>query len=142
MLIAPFALASVLPSSFEDLAQIDARIAAFGVAAPVDRRLKLARCPQPAEIGEFGGNAIVVRCPSLGWRILVPLQASALTPSDPDVRKGDVVDLTVDGDGFSVSASATALEDGRVGRSIRLRTSQENAPVSASVVGAGRARIN
>mgnify|MGYP000502904667 FL=1 len=64
MLIVPIALAAALPAAFEDLAQIDLRIAALGVAAPVDRRLKLARCPQPAEIGELGGNAVAVRCPN------------------------------------------------------------------------------
>jgi hypothetical protein len=50
MLIAPFALAAALPLSFEDLADMDARIAAMGSAAPVDRRLKLPRCPLPADI--------------------------------------------------------------------------------------------
>lgn len=142
MLIAPIALAAALPAIFEDLDQLDARVAALGAAAPVDRRLKLSRCPQPVEIGEIGGNAVAVRCPTLGWRILVPLKADAQNASEPDIRKGDVVDLAVDGAGFSVSASATALEDGRVGRSIRVRTSPENAPVSAAVLGAGRARIN
>lgn len=142
MLIAPIALASALPAAFEDLDQLDARIAVLGAAAPVDRRMKLSRCPQPAEIGEIGGNAVAVRCPALGWRILVPMQAGPQRASDPDVRKGDVVDLAVEGEGFSVSATATALEDGRIGRSIRLRTSPESAPVSASITGAGRARIN
>lgn len=142
MLIAPFVLASVLPVAFEDLDLLDSRIAAIGVASPVDRRMKLSRCPQPAEIGEIGGNAIAVRCPALGWRILVPLQSSPQRAAEPDIRKGDVVELAAEGSGFSVSATATALEDGRVGRSIRLRTSPESAPVSASVTGAGRARIN
>lgn len=142
MLIAPIALAAALPAAFEDLDQIDARIAVLGAANPVDRRLKLSRCPRPVEIGEIGGNAVAVRCPALGWRILVPLQATAQREAEPDIRKGDVVDLSVDGDGFSVSASATALEDGRAGRAIRLRTSAENPPLTASVLGAGRARIN
>ncbi len=142
MLIVPIALASALPAVFEDLDIIDTRIAALGAAAPVDRRLKLSRCPQPAEIGEIGGNAIAVRCPALGWRILVPMHTSPQRAAQPDVRKGDVIELAVEGSGFSVSTSATALEDGGVGRSIRLRTSPESAPVSASVIGAGRARIN
>lgn len=141
MLIAPIALAAALPSAFEDLDMIDTRIAAIGVATPVDRRMKLSRCPQPAEIGEIGGNAVAVRCPALGWRILVPLQVTA-QHTGPDVRKGDVIELGVEGSGFSVSASATAMEDGRIGHSIRLRTSPESAPVSASIIGAGRARIN
>ena len=142
MLIAPFALAAALPLSFEDLGAIDARIAAIGSAAPVDRRLKLPRCPAPAEIAPLGGNAIAVRCPSLGWRILVPLVASPQNTSAPDVRKGDIVELYVDGAGFSVSTSATAVEDGRVGQAVRVRPSVGNAPVSVTVLGAGRVRAN
>ena len=142
MLIAPFALAAALPLSFEDLGEIDARIAAIGSAAPVDRRLKLPRCPTLAEIAPMGGNAIAVRCPSLGWRILVPLVASHQNASAPDIRKGDIVELLVDGSGFSVSTSATAVEDGRVGNVVRVRPSDGNAPVSVTVLGAGRVRAD
>ena len=142
MLIAPFALAAALPLSFEDLGSIDARIAAIGSAAPVDRRLKLPRCHAPAEIAPLGGNAIAVRCPSLGWRILVPLVAPPQNMSAPDIRKGDIVELFVDGAGFSVSTSATAVEDGRVGHAVRVRPNGGNAPVSVTVLGAGRVRAN
>ena len=142
MLIAPFALAAALPVSFEDLGDIDARIAAIGSAAPVDRRLKLPRCPLPADITPVGGNAIAVRCPSLGWRILVPLVASPQNNSAPDIRKGDIVELYVEGEGFSVSTSATAVEDGRVGHAVRVRPSEGNAPVSVTVLGVGRVRAN
>lgn len=142
MLIAPFALAAALPLSFEDLGAIDARIAAVGSAAPVDRRLKLPRCPVPAEIADIGGNAVAVRCPSLGWRILVPLVAARQNQSEPDIRKGDTVELFVEGAGFSVSTSATAVEDGRVGRAVRVRPTDGNAPVSVTVLGAGRVRAN
>ena len=142
MLIAPFALAAALPVSFEDLGDIDARIAAVGRAAPVDRRLKLPRCPMPADIAPVGGNAIAVRCPSLGWRILVPMVAPPQSTAAPDIRKGDIVELYVDGAGFSVSTSATAVEDGRVGQSVRVRPSDGNAPVSVTVLNAGRVRAN
>jgi flagella basal body P-ring formation protein FlgA len=142
MLIAPFALAAALPLSFEDLADLDTRIATIGSAAPVDRRLKLPRCPLPADIAPMGGNAIAVRCPSLGWRILVPLVAAPQSMSAPDIRKGDIVELYVDGAGFSVSTSATAVEDGRVGNAVRVRPSDGNAPVSVTVLGAGRVRAN
>ena len=142
MLIAPFALAAALPLSFEDLGAIDARIAAIGSAAPVDRRLKLPRCPLPADIAPVGGNAIAVGCPSLGWRILVPLVAAPQSMSAPDIRKGDIDELYVDGAGCSVSTSATAVEDGRVGQAVRVRPSDGNAAVSVTVVGAGRVRAN
>ena len=142
MLIAPFALAVALPLSFEDLGDIDARIAAIGSAAPVDRRLKLPRCAVPADVAPAGGNAIAVRCPSLGWRILVPLLASPQNTSVPDIRKGDIVELNVEGEGFSVSTSATAVEDGRVGHVVRVRPSEGIAPVSVIVINAGRVRAN
>lgn len=142
MLIAPFALAAALPLSFEDLGDLDARIAAIGSAAPVDRRLKLPRCPLPADIAPVGGNAIAVRCPSLGWRILVPLVAAPQSISAPDIRKGDIVELHVDGTGFSVSTSAKAVEDGRVGQAVRVRPSDGNAQVSVTVLGVGRVRAN
>ncbi len=142
MLIAPFALAAALPLSFEDLGNLDARIAAVGSAAPVDRRLKLPRCPLPAEIAPVGGNAIAVRCPSLGWRILVPMTAAPQNQSEPDVRKGDTVELFVEGAGFSISTSATAVEDGRIGHAVRVRPGDGNAPVSVTVTGAGRVRAN
>lgn len=142
MLIAPIALASALPSAFEDLAEIDARVAMLGAASPVDRRLKLTLCPVPAEIAQTASNAIAVRCPALGWRILVPLVAPAQSQQAPDIRKGDVVELSVAGSGFSVSTMATAQEDGRVGRSMRVRTNGANAPISVSVLGAGRVQSN
>lgn len=142
MLIAPLALAAALPLSFEDLGDIDARIAAIGSAVPVDRRLKLPRCPAPAEIVPVDRNALAVRCPSLGWRILVPLVPPPQSPSEPDVRKGDVVELFVEGAGFSVSTAATAVEDGRVGHTVRVRPSDGNAPVSVTVLGPGHVRAN
>lgn len=142
MLIAPIALTAAIPVAFEDLAEMDARIAVIGAASPVDRRLKLARCPAPAELTQTSANAVAVRCPALGWRILVPLVAPAQSQQAPEIRKGDVVELSVAGTGFSVSTMATALEDGRIGRSLRVRTSDANAPISVSVTGPGRVLSN
>lgn len=137
MLAIPILVAAIQPPMFEELDLIDARIAEIGTAAPVDRRLKLARCPAPADIAPAGGSAIAVRCPALGWRILVPLTAPAHAFS-PDVRKGDIVDLTVEGAGFSISTAATAVEDGRIGQTMQVRTGDKTAPISTAVLGAGR----
>lgn len=142
MFIIPLSLAAALPVAFEDLDLLDARIAAFGAAAPVDRRLKLARCTGPADIVPAGSNAVAVRCASAGWRILVPLSASPQSTAAPTIRRGDVVDLMVEGAGFSISTAATAVEDGRVGQTLRVRTGDANPPVSGSVVAAGQVLIN
>lgn len=141
MFLAPLALAAALPAAFEDLADLDARIAAWGTAAPVDRRLKLARCPAMLDIAPLGANAVAVRCTPLGWRILVPLVQSARNAEGtPDIRKGDEVEISAEGDGFSISMPAIAMEDGRTGVAMRVRTSPGNPPFSVTVTGPGRAR--
>ena len=71
--------------SFENLERLDNRVAAAlgamigepgGAMRPIDRRLRLAPCPEPAVVGEPIMGAVAVRCDSLGWRIRVPLVAS------------------------------------------------------------------
>ena len=137
MFLIPLSLAAALPSAFEDLDLLDARISAFGAATPVDRRLKLARCADQANIFPAGSTAVAVRCTSAGWRILVPLEATSQQAGAPAIRKGDFVDLTVEGTGFSISTAATAVEDGRVGQSLRVRTNDANPAISGAVVSTG-----
>src|SRR3954468_6124355 len=86
--------APVSAQSFENLEMLDSRISAAlgaGIGEPggatnaVDRRLRLAACPQPVEIGEPAMNALTVRCQPLGWRIRIPLvgngQSQAAAPA-------------------------------------------------------------
>ena len=111
-------------------------------ATPVDRRIKLARCPEQA-----------VRCASLGWRLRVPMSGPANaapaatgfarpTASAPVIRRGDNVRVTIDTDSFSVSYAAVAAEDGRVGETIALRGNDTKSSLSATVIGPGRARLD
>lgn len=121
-------------------------------ATPIDRRIKLARCPEQAEVAPVDAQTLAVRCPSLGWRLRVamtgPAEASA-TPasfarpatSAPVIRRGDNVRVTIDTASYSISYAAVATQDGRVGDTIALRGNDAKTLLSATVTGAGRARL-
>lgn len=119
-------------------------------ATPVDRRIKLARCPEQASVTAVDAHTLAVRCNSLGWRLRVPMtgpagatQAGFARPAAaaPVIRRGDNVRVTIDTESFSISYAAVATEDGRVGETIALRGSDAKSMLSAIVTGAGRARI-
>ncbi|MGV7122683.1 flagella basal body P-ring formation protein FlgA [Sphingopyxis sp. 550A] len=120
-------------------------------ATPIDRRIKLARCPEQASVAAVDAQTLAVRCASLGWRLRVamsgpagaaPVAASYAAPaSAPVIRRGDAVRVSIDTENFSVSYSATAAEDGRVGETIALRGNGPKAMISAVVTGPGRARM-
>lgn len=131
-----------------------------GPAAAIDRRMKLATCPQPVTIDPPALGAVALRCAAIGWRIRVPIQrlqgASAVSYSaapmhqqpqkaDPVVRRGDPVDLVAETGGFSVSVTATAQEDGAPGARIRVKTQADGRPqgqiLFAEVIDAGRVRL-
>ncbi|MBL0925930.1 MAG: flagella basal body P-ring formation protein FlgA [Sphingomonadaceae bacterium] len=117
-------LAAAAAAAFEDLDILDQRIATIAPGTnAIDRRLKLARCPADAIIETIRDGAVVVRCPALGWRMHVPLKATA-TPANGGivVRKGDLVDCVSDGSGFSVSVPMVALEDAGVGEPVRVKS--------------------
>jgi flagella basal body P-ring formation protein FlgA len=122
-------------------------------ATPVDRRIKLARCPEQASVTAIDANALAVRCASLGWRLRVPMTgptgaapaaASYSRPaaSAPVIRRGDNVRVTIDTESFSISYAAVAAEDGRVGETIALRGNDAKSSLSATVIGPGRARLD
>ncbi|WP_447765459.1 flagella basal body P-ring formation protein FlgA [Sphingopyxis panaciterrae] len=120
-------------------------------ATPIDRRIKLARCPEQASITAIDAQTLAVRCPSLGWRLRVPMTGPAgVTPTQasyarpaaaPVIRRGDNVRVTIDTESFSISYAAIASEDGRVGETIALRGSDAKSLLSATVTGPGRARL-
>ncbi len=122
-------------------------------ATPVDRRIKLARCPEQASVTAIDANALAVRCASLGWRLRVPMTgptgaapaaASYSRPaaSAPVIRRGDNVRVTIDTESFSISYAAVAAEDGRVGETIALRGNDAKSSLSATEIGPGRARLD
>ena len=162
-LAAAFA-APAAAQSFENLEMLDSRIAAAlgagigepgGAASPVDRRLRLAACPQPVEIAEPAMGAVTVRCQPLGWRIRVPLTgggqasaqagnapaAAAVARAAPTIRRGDQIQLVAISNGFTVSTLAVADQDGGPGDRIRVRTEHRTAPVIGQVLADGRVAL-
>ena len=124
------------------VARLGAGIAqAGGPVAPIDRRLKLAACPDTPVIEGPAMGAAVVRCAALGWRIRVPLRAdaAAFAPQRTAtlVRKGDPVELVAGGASFTVSTQMIADEDGAQGQLIRVRADRRSDPIVARVVDMG-----
>jgi flagellar basal body P-ring formation protein FlgA len=146
LLVAAAAPASAQVAPFEDLNALDTRIAlALGgtvadagvLARPVDRRLRLIRCPGAVTIDAPIAGAVAVRCAQLGWRLRVPTQAVQRPDGEMLVRRGESVELTYAGSGFDVTTSATAAEDGRMGSAIRVKTSTGGGGLTARVSGPG-----
>jgi flagella basal body P-ring formation protein FlgA len=160
-LLAAAIAAPAQAQTFENLAMLDSRISAAlgagigepgGAVTPLDRRLRLAACPQPAEIGEPAAGALAVRCAVQGWRIRVPLvrnassgTTAAASPSavraEPIVRRGDQVELVAIGASFAVSTLAIAEQDGAPGDRIRLRTERRTTPIFGQVLADGRVAL-
>ena len=145
---------------FQDLSVIDAAIVAQtgqkmgqvgGAIGPVDRRLKLARCPEPVQIDPAAFGAVAVRCAPLGWRIRITLVAPPRVPASAQtqvlapeiiVKRGESVELRVIGDGFQVAGSAVAMEDGALGAGIRVKSPTSKTPVTATIVGPAAVKIS
>lgn len=146
-LILPFFLiaAPLSAQQFEDVAALDVQVAAVAEAAqPIDRRLKLARCPEKVAIDPPTLGAVALRCKSLGWRIRVPLvqPVKAETASEIIIRRGDAVEVISSGKGFEVSTSGTAMEDGSLGKGIRVKSSTGTTTTLGTVTAAGTVQIN
>jgi flagella basal body P-ring formation protein FlgA len=145
--------------SFENLDMLDSRVSAAlgagigepgGAAGPLDRRLRLAACPQPVEIAEPAMGAVTIRCQPLGWRIRVPLIATGRTIAAaapaaarpaPVIRRGDQVELVAISSGFTVSTLAVAEQDGAPGDRIRVRTEHRASPIIGQVLDDGRVAL-
>jgi flagella basal body P-ring formation protein FlgA len=148
--------APVFAQGFQNLDQIDSLVAQTvganigepgGARSAVDRRLRLAACPQtPAIEGPVFGAA-VVRCDRLGWRIRVPLalapagQAGVPQQHAALIKKGDPVQLVAGDSTFSVTRTMIADEDGAVGDMIRVREDKTTPPVAGRVEPSGVVRI-
>lgn len=140
---------AVASSPYQDLDALDARVAAAlpqgAGPVPIDRRIKLAACPQEPDISGPLAGAVSVRCPSLGWRLRVAVNGAS-APSgasvQPVVHRGDAVELVSRGAGYSVTSVGTALEEGPAGGSIRVKIPTSPFPVAAVVARAGVASIS
>lgn len=154
---APIANAQSASEDWQTIDTLTQMIAgAMGRAAtPIDRRIKLARCPEQASITAIDTHTLAVRCPSLGWRLRVamtgpahagafPVAAGFARPAaaSPVIRRGDNVRVTIDTESFSINYAAIATENGRVGETIALRGNDRKSVLSAVVTGPGRARLD
>jgi flagellar basal body P-ring formation protein FlgA len=131
----------------EDLGALDARVAslvgATATPTPIDRRLKLTKCPEPVLVEPTVVGSVTLRCPAAGWRLRVAVMEmeNPELRSVPIIRRGAPVDLIFEGQGFAVSRAGTALDNGAVGQIIRVKTMASAAPVSAIVGSDGKARL-
>lgn len=155
LVIASGTSALAQPAGFHDLVSIDAAVAAFtgagigipgGATLPVDRRLRLAPCYGPLALSWHGTrrDTVLVQCPDAGgWRLFVAVSANtrqdaAAQPAQPPaVARGEAVTISVEGDGFSVSQSGEAMDQGALGQWIRVRTSVKAVPIRARVARPG-----
>ena len=148
MLLAAGVGTAASAASYQDLDALDARIAASldpGLRpVPIDRRIKLASCPEAPVISPVSAGAVAVRCTPLGWRLRVAIEGSSSSAvlSEIVVRRGDPVEVIAAGRGFSVSSSGRALDEGAVGKTIRVKIPTSSSPVPATVVRAGVASIS
>jgi flagella basal body P-ring formation protein FlgA len=156
--------AAAAPAGATDLAALERRAIDFagagigeegGPAQPIDRRLRLADCAQTPELSwrTERRDAIVIRCADPGsWRIFVPVRAAApaASPSaaravtaraEPVIRRGDLVTLSADSAGFSVSSDGVAMGDAAPGARFAVRIAGARAPVQAIATEAGRATL-
>lgn len=155
--LALLAAAPAAGNGFHDLASLDRAVASFtgapigqpgGAQAPVDRQLRLATCHQPLAIDRYGTDAVRVACPAAGgWRIFVPLlieRAAHAEPAAPVVARRDLLRVEAGGAGFRVTRQGEALDEGRVGDSIRVKLedgTRRGRIVAAQVVESGRVRV-
>jgi flagellar basal body P-ring formation protein FlgA len=154
-LVLASALCSAAPAAaqgFEDLDALQGRIVAAlgagigepgGPSSPLDRRMKLAACPELAVLEAPVMGAATIRCEPLGWRIRVPLVRSAFAQpgvaakAAPAIRKGDQVEVRAGGSDFQISMTAIAEEDGSPGDRIRVRSDRNQPVIIAQVDGPG-----
>lgn len=152
------AAAAAYAQPFENLDRLDSIVAMTvganigapgGATAPVDRRLKLAACPQVPDVTGPVFGAAMVECKPLGWRIRVPLNQAqpqtaqgrpAAMQKQVVVKRGDPVQLVAGGSAFMVTRMMIADEDGAAGDMIRVREDKKSDPVMARVQETGIVR--
>ena len=141
---------SALAQTILDPGSIDRAVAEFtgapsgapgGAALPVDRRLRLIACASPLALSLYGArhDAVLVQCPTSGWRLYVPLKADPATPAaTPAIMRGDAVTISLGGEGFAVSQPGEAMEAGPVGGWIKVRAlATGSTPLRAKVIRPG-----
>jgi flagella basal body P-ring formation protein FlgA len=161
---APLALPMLLPlcdpsakaGGLTEPALIDRAVAEFtgaatgtpgGARTATDPRLQLAPCGGALAVSWHSPakNAVQVECPGpTAWRIFVavaPAQAGGAAKAPPAVKRGEALTVMVRGRGFSVQQPGEALENGKVGDWISVRTSPKSQGLRARIERPGLAVI-
>lgn len=148
MILLPIILTTQAASAnpaFEDLRALEQSIADEhgAVVKPIDRRLRLTKCPEAVTMTSPRSDQVLVACPSLGWKIPVQLVSSPFSIDGHQiiVEKGELVQLSAHGSGFSVSRSAVALQSGAIGTFIRVRISDGQQTMLARITGVGKVAV-
>jgi len=153
-LLAACAAPALAADGIIDHASIDQAIQSFtgsaigmvgGARAPIDRRLRLAACGDVVINWRTARqDTLVLTCregPS--WKLFVPVvvDGSAVArPADSGgqgIARGDIVSVQVKGEGYSVSQSGEAAEDGAIGSWIKIKLPGKGDMLSAQVVRPG-----
>lgn len=149
----PLILLAGASPGWEDWQEIDRRAQAVAAAVdriplPVDRRIRLARCPLPATIALLDDSALAVRCDPLGWKLRLPFAPQSVSTGSAApaarplvIRRGDQVRVTIESATFQVGYTATAAGDGRLGETIALRAGDAKRMLHARVTGPGEAAL-
>jgi flagellar basal body P-ring formation protein FlgA len=127
-------------AAFEDLEVLDERVLAVAPdAAAIDKRLKLAECPDDPIVAPPANGAVIIRCPAVGWRLRVAVNAPANASERVEiiVRKGEMVECVSGGPGFAVSTTMIALEDAGMGKPVRVKSLTSPVPITALVTARG-----
>ncbi len=154
-LLSVFAMGAA--SSFEDTDHLDRQVAVYlnadigdagGARAPIDKKLRLKRCPNRVRFSETNNSAVMVSCPDLGWRVFVPLwrgqgRAAAQNNRAEEfaVRRNQPLNLVVRRPSFSISYKVVAQKNGRIGDYIPVRSSRKSKILMARVSGAGEVEL-
>jgi flagella basal body P-ring formation protein FlgA len=162
LMIASLPLFAALASAQENAprltlpADIDRAVAEFtgaqigevgGARLPADRRLRLAACAEPLDVGWHGRTqgTVAVECKGpQSWRIFIatrPAQSASGAATGPAVMRGDPITVMVRGRGFTIQQSGEAMESGTVGEWIAVRTDARPGARSGTRGEAIRARI-
>jgi len=83
----------------------------------------------------------------IGSEVRIPLVADAPIPvgavrMPPAVRGGTAVEIAITTDGFTITTSAQALGDGRIGDTITVRRGTDGRTMSARVTGPGQVTVS
>lgn len=135
---------------FEDLSALDQRLAALSDnrAVPLDKRLRLARCPLPPQIENGPQGSLAVRCIAAGWQLRVAISGARGAAADPAerssvplVHRGETVQVAIVGNDFTLNYSGVATEAGREGEPVRVRFPTSGKILVATVSGPGKVMI-